>query len=217
LEYAAFYGTCATPANQLIVKLLAISASVSPGSLRGQREQTIAPSWILTDAATAGEVMAALRSREMKDDKTTLSSSLSRAISAYKSGQLVEAEQLCQQIVAAHQDIFDAIHLLALVQSLLGKKETAVASFDRALTLRPDHAEALSNRGLTLYEMRRFEVALTSFSRALNVRPDYAEALSNRGLTLHQLRRFDEALSCYDRALRVRADYAEALSNRGQL
>ena len=86
----------------------------------------------------------------MNDDKTTLSSALDRAISAYKSGQFVEAEQLCQQIVAARQDVFDALHLLALVQSLLGKKETAVASFDRALKVRPDYAEALSNRGLTL-------------------------------------------------------------------
>jgi hypothetical protein len=55
--------------------------------------------------------------------KTDVSSTLNRAISAYKLGQLVEAEQLCQQIVAARQDIFDAIHLLALVQSLLGKKK----------------------------------------------------------------------------------------------
>lgn len=141
----------------------------------------------------------------MKDEKTTLSSTLDRAISAYKSGQLVEAKRLCQQIVAARQDVFDALHLLALVQSLLGNKETAVATFDRAIKVRPDHAEALSNRGLVLYELKRFEQALTSFDRALNVRPNYAEALCNRALTLHQLKRFDEALACYDRALKSAA------------
>ena len=151
----------------------------------------------------------------MNDDKTTLSSALDRAISAYKSGQFVEAEQLCQQIVAARQDVFDALHLLALVQSLLGKKETAVASFDRALKVRPDYAEALSNRGLTLHELKRFDEALTSFDDALKVRPDYAEALSNCGLTLHELKRFDEALASFDQALKARPDFAEALSNRG--
>jgi tetratricopeptide (TPR) repeat protein len=149
----------------------------------------------------------------MNDGKTTLT--LNKAISAYKSGQLVEAERLCQQIVDARQDVFDALHLLALLQSLLGKKATAVASFDRALKLRPGHAEALCNRGLALYELTRFEEALTSFDRALNVKPDYAEAHHNRGLTLHQLKRCEEALACYDRALKVRPDYAETLSNRG--
>jgi hypothetical protein len=70
------------------------------------------------------------RSCEMNDDKITISSALSRAISAFQSGQVVEAERLCKQIVAVRQDVFDAFHLLALIQTLLGKKETAVASFD---------------------------------------------------------------------------------------
>jgi tetratricopeptide (TPR) repeat protein len=153
----------------------------------------------------------------MNGCKTTLSSDLNRAISAYQSGQLVEAEHLCQQIVAARQDVFDALHLLALVQTLLGKKETAVASFDRALKVRPDHAEALSNRGLTLHELKRFEEALASFDEALKGDPNHAEALFNRGLTLHALRRFEEALASFDDALKVRPNYIEALSTRGNV
>ena len=145
----------------------------------------------------------------------TLSQALSRAFSAYNAGKLVEAEQLCQKIINVKPDLFDALHLLAVVQSSLGKKDTALASYDRALTVRPDYAEALSNRGDTLHELKRFEEALASYDRALTVRPDYAEALFNRGLTLHELKRFEEALASYDRALTVRPDYAEALSNRG--
>jgi len=165
--------------------------------------------------ATAGRVVAAARSREMNDDNTTLSSALNRAISAYQSGQLVEAERLCQQIVAARLDVFDAHHLLALVQSLLGKKEAALTNFDRALRLRPDHAEALSNRGLTLHHLNRFEEALADFDRSLNAWPDYAEALFNRGLTLRALKRFDEAVLSFDRVLTVRPTYPEALFFRG--
>jgi tetratricopeptide (TPR) repeat protein len=153
----------------------------------------------------------------MNDDKTALSSALNRAISAYQSGQLVEAEQLCQQIVAARQDVFDALHLLALVQTLLGKKETAVASFDRALKVRPYYAEALSNRGLTLHELKRFDEALASFDDALKTQPNHAEALFNRGLTLHELKRFEEALASFDGALKVRPNYIEALSSRGNV
>jgi protein O-GlcNAc transferase len=50
--------------------------------------------------------------------------------------------------------------------------------------VRPDYAEALSNRGNILQELKRFDDALASYDRALSVRPDYAEALSNRGNTL---------------------------------
>jgi hypothetical protein len=79
--------------------------------------------------------------------------------------------------------------------------------------VRPDYAEALSNRGNALYELKRFEDSLASYDRALTVRPDYAEALYNRGVTLHELKRFDEALASYDCALKVRPDYADAHFN----
>ena len=144
-----------------------------------------------------------------------LSQALSRAMSAYNAGKLGEAEQLCQQIINTKRGLFDALHLLAVVQSSLGKKDTAVASYDRALTLRPNSAETLSNRGVTLHELKRFAEALASYDRALTLRPDYAAALCNRGNALKELKRFEEALASYDRALALRPDYAEALSNRG--
>src|SRR5215472_11294002 len=102
-----------------------------------------------------------------------------RAMYAYNSGNLIDAERLCQKIIRIKRDDFDALHVLAIVQTRLGKHDTAVASYDRALRLRPDDAEALSNRGVTLHNLKRFGEALASYDRALMRRPDYAEALSN--------------------------------------
>jgi tetratricopeptide (TPR) repeat protein len=92
----------------------------------------------------------------------------------------------------------------------------ALASCDRALAARPDHAEALNNRGNILQGLKRFDEALASYDRAIAVRPDDAEALSNRGLVLHELRRCDEALGSYDRALALRPDHADARHNDAQ-
>ena len=151
----------------------------------------------------------------MTNPTLALSEAFNRAISAYNAGKLVEAEQLCQQIITAKPDLFDALHLLAVVQASLGKQDLALVSYDRALIVRPDHAVSLSNRGVTLHELKRYEAALASYNRALTVRPDYAGALYNRGNTLRELKRYEEALASYDRALTMRPDYAEALYNRG--
>ena len=62
---------------------------------------------------------------------------------------------------------------MAITLHELKRFEEALASYDRALTVRPDFAEALSNRGNTLHELKRFEEALASYDRALTVRPDY--------------------------------------------
>jgi tetratricopeptide (TPR) repeat protein len=159
--------------------------------------------------------LALERSLQMARITLTLPEALKRAIAAYNDGKFSEAEGLCRAIIAAKPDCFDALHLLAVLQTRLGRLKNALTSYDLALRVRPDCAEALSNRGATFHELKRFDEALACFDQALALRPDYAEALHNRGLTLHELKRFDEALASYEQALALRPDYAEALHNRG--
>ena len=140
--------------------------------------------------------------------------SLDEALAAYRAGHFVQAETICQQIVSTRRDFFDALYVLAVVQGSLGKHETALTNYDRALALHPQHAEALSNRGNTLKALKRFDEALRSYDRALAAQPDYALALTNRGAVLFDLERYDEALASYDRSLAIRPEQAEAFYNR---
>ncbi len=71
---------------------------------------------------------------------STLPQAFDRADADYKAGKLVEAEQQCEQIVAAKPDYFDAIYLLAVIQLQQGKSQAALVNFDRALALRPRFA-----------------------------------------------------------------------------
>jgi len=142
---------------------------------------------------------------------------LEDAYSAYKSGNLAEAQQRCQQIIAMKHEFFDVFNLLACVQSRLGKAEAAIANYDRAIVLRPFHAKVHNDRGNVLYKLKRFDEALTSYDRALGLWPDYAEVLNNRGVALEQLNRFDEALTSYDRALAVQPNSIQVLNNRGNV
>ncbi len=100
-----------------------------------------------------------------------------------------------------------------ILQSL-ERLDEALASFDAALTVRPDYADALINRGGVLQALERLPEALASYDRALAVRPDSVQALNNRGTVLKGLDRLPEALASYDRAIALKADYAEAFYNR---
>ncbi len=144
-----------------------------------------------------------------------LPQALNRALAAYRAGQLVQAEQICQEIISLDRDYFDALYILAVVQATLGKNTDALANYDRALTLQPRHAEALSNRGNTLKALMRFDEALDSFDKALAAQPDYPAALSNRGAVLFEMTRYEDALATYDRSLAIRPDQVVALYNRG--
>ncbi|MGB6935189.1 MAG: tetratricopeptide repeat protein [Xanthobacteraceae bacterium] len=102
-----------------------------------------------------------------------------------------------------------------MAQSALKRYAEALVGYEHALTLCPDHADALTNRGVALHELGRLDEALKSYDHALALRPDDAEALSNRGHTLHELERYEESLASCDRALLLQPDLADAYCNRG--
>lgn len=151
----------------------------------------------------------------MTDAIPAASEAFRHAISACRKGDLARAEQRCWQILAAQPDFFDALRLLAFVQLRLGKREAALASYDRAIALRPDHADAHYHRGVVLSALKRVEEALASYDRAIEARPHHAEAWFNRANILHELKRFEEAVASYDRAVAAQPNHAGALSNRG--
>jgi tetratricopeptide (TPR) repeat protein len=89
-----------------------------------------------------------------------------------------------------------------------------LASYERALAIKPDYALALYNRGVVLQDLHRLENALASFDQVLAANPDHVDTLNNRGNVLRDLRRLDAALASYDRLLAIKPDFAEALNNR---
>jgi Flp pilus assembly protein TadD len=86
----------------------------------------------------------------------------------------------------------------------------AIAAYDKALALAPDHARALNNRGAALHRLGRYEEAMASAGRALDLQPDFADAAVNLGNALDGSGRRAEAIESFRRALTLRPDMALA-------
>jgi protein O-GlcNAc transferase len=97
----------------------------------------------------------------------------------------------------------------------LGQFDNAVASYRRALGIKPDLVEAHNNLGLALQELGQFDGPEASYRRALKIKPDYAEAHYNLGNILNLLGQFDGAAESYRRALQIKPDFAIAHNNLG--
>jgi tetratricopeptide (TPR) repeat protein len=76
---------------------------------------------------------------------------------------------------------------LGNTQQELGKLDEALASYNQAIALKPDLAEAHNNLGNTQQELGKLDEALASYNQAIALKPDYAEA--HRHLAL--LKKFD--------------------------
>jgi tetratricopeptide (TPR) repeat protein len=95
----------------------------------------------------------------------------------------------------------------------MNRLEEALASYDRAIALKPDHAEAHNNRGVVLQELKLYGEALASYDRAIAVNATYGEAHNNRGTVLMSLGRMPEAERMFQRALELKPDFPDPWFN----
>jgi predicted O-linked N-acetylglucosamine transferase (SPINDLY family) len=89
----------------------------------------------------------------------------------------------------------------------LRQHEAALASYDCALALKPNHAGAHNNRGIALKALRQFDAAIASYDRALSIDPNHADAYFNRGDACFDLKQYETALTAYDKALSLDPEY----------
>jgi tetratricopeptide (TPR) repeat protein len=97
----------------------------------------------------------------------------------------------------------------------LKRHQDALESFDKALELDAEYADAWNSRSIVLCALGRLAEALESFDRALELDPKNAVAWNGRGMALYDLQRLAEALESFDRALELDPKNAVAWNNRG--
>ena len=113
-------------------------------------------------------------------------------------------------------DIVEVLYHRGNVLQALRRPAEALASYDKALTIKPDHVAALNNSrqhaaGASGVPWKR----LASYDRALAIQPAHAQSIYNRGIVPRELQRPAEALASFDRVLSIKPDHVDALNNRG--
>jgi predicted O-linked N-acetylglucosamine transferase (SPINDLY family) len=139
---------------------------------------------------------------------------MQRAAALFRAGDLAAAERLCEAVLSAKPDDFDALHLSAMVVAGRGRLEEADRLLSRALSKHRGSAEAHANHGNLRSARGLLTQALASYDRALEMKPEFPDALNARGIVLQRLGRHSEALASLDVALKLRPDFAAAMNHR---
>jgi tetratricopeptide (TPR) repeat protein len=106
---------------------------------------------------------------------------------------------------------------LGLLAAREGHTDEAVAYFQKALQLSPDHSIALINLGSAYRQTKRWEDARKIYEHALAVNPNNADANYGIGMVYAQNENTGEAFNSLQKALKLRPAYPEALNNLGIL
>ena len=116
------------------------------------------------------------------------------AVQHHIAGDLPKAEGIYQQILQANPNQPIALNLLGVIAQQVGKNDIAADLITKAITIKPDYAEAHYNLGIALQALGKIDGAGERFSKAIAIKPDYFEAHSNLGNIFKILGKTDEAV-----------------------
>jgi Tfp pilus assembly protein PilF/SAM-dependent methyltransferase len=145
----------------------------------------------------------------------SISRAMQAALAHHQAGRLPQAEAIYQQILQVAPNHPDALHLLGVIFSQVGKNEIAVELIGRAISSKPDYAEAHCNLGNAFLAQGQLEAAVESYHKAISINPEYAEAYSNLAVALKEQGQLDAAVESLQKALSINPDDAEAHYNLG--
>jgi tetratricopeptide (TPR) repeat protein len=132
-----------------------------------------------------------------------------------------EAQESFERSIKLHASYPDTLpnawNNLGLLATREGRTDQAIAYFQEALKLSPDHLVALDNLGNAYRQQKQWEDARKVFERALKISPQDPEANYSLGMIFAQTEDNQQAFEYLQRALKFRPAYPEALNNLGIL
>ncbi len=146
---------------------------------------------------------------------TSTQKKLEQAVKFHQAGNLQEAEFSYRQILQAHPQDVNALHLLGVLCHQSGRNDLAIDYIGKAIRLCASFPEAHCNMGSILRAEGRLDEAVASLKKCLHMQPHYFDAHNILGTAYLQQRKLEDAARSYREAVRLRPGFAEAHNNLG--
>ncbi|TRU94650.1 MAG: tetratricopeptide repeat protein [Microcystis wesenbergii Mw_QC_S_20081001_S30D] len=95
-----------------------------------------------------------------------------------------------------------------------GDLEAAINSFNEAIRLNPNYAQAYGNRGIAYSRLQQYDKALADYNQFIRFNPNSAAAYYNRATLYDKLGDSQKAIADYDQAIRLNPNFTQAISGR---
>jgi tetratricopeptide (TPR) repeat protein len=95
------------------------------------------------------------------------------------------------------------------------KYNEAITYYNRAISLKPDFAEAYHILGFCYHKKSINDTAIIFYQKAISFKPDFADAYNDLGISYERLGDDDNAIAAYRKAISIKPDFAMAYNNLG--
>jgi len=140
---------------------------------------------------------------------------LEQGFKFHQEGNLEEAGNLYEKILALDPGNAEANHLLGIIALDKSDFATACELIGKAVNTNPRHFIAQNNLGNAFSALGNLAEAEKCYRKALKFKADYAIAHCNLGTVLQDTDRHEDAEKHFRRAVSLQPDYIEALGKLG--
>ncbi|CAD8104649.1 unnamed protein product [Paramecium primaurelia] len=138
-----------------------------------------------------------------------------------KTISLCEQKKYQQAILSAEEGVMvnnknsHLQYIKGFVLYQLNQCQDAIELFDKAISIDPNHVDAINGKGNSLQNLKQYEQAIICYDQVISIDPNYVDAYSNKGLSLYNLKQYEQAIICYDKAITFNRNHVIASFNKG--
>ena len=149
------------------------------------------------------------------DTQEPSNNQLQSIVNLYAQGQFQGALDKGSQLLDKFPYSFNLYNIIGATNKGLGKLDEAIKAYTKAISIKPDFADAYYNLGNALRDQGKLKKALEAYRKTISVKPTYFKAYGNIGFIFKDQGKLHEAIEAYTKALSINPDYAEAYNNMG--
>lgn len=98
-----------------------------------------------------------------------------------------------------------------------GQYEEAIASYQRAISSKPNWAEPYANIGCLLVQKNCLQEALEQFQKAISLNPEMPELYLHTARIFTKLRHHQDAIKDYQKLIKLKPNFPDAYANLGNM
>ena len=153
--------------------------------------------------------------QQVKDHLKPPKSEIQSVFALYSNGQIQEALDAVETLTKDYPNESLLYNISGACYKQIGQLEEAFKSFQKAVDLKPDYAEAQYNLGVTIHELGQMDSAIKCYERALAIQHAYPNAHNNLGQILLESGQPDAAMNHFEWAVAYQPEFSEAHNNLG--
>jgi len=137
------------------------------------------------------------------------------ALDAFKSGRILEAQDLTAQLISENPNVTFLYNLMGVILADQNKLDEALEYYKKGIKIDPNFSTIYNNLGLLYVNKSENTKAENFYKKSISLNYKNPEAHNNLGTLYKSLDKFNDAISCYKEAVKIDPKFIHAYHNLG--